>query len=202
MIKKDKIKVFIDEIYSKPPEKSYPTNKIIYNHVDEPWSSDLADMIDYKTSNNKGFSYIFVIFDNFSNYLCSIPLENKYSQTITNEISKILTTSKRKALKIESDRGTEFYNSIFQNFLKTNFIHQYSRFTDKRPSIAQRVIRTIRILLKKPISLAGNADWLSELPSIVKKYNNTIHHSIKMTPSPASKNQMKKKSIQTSEMIE
>ena len=40
---------FIDETYSKPPRKSYPTNKIVYNHIDEIWSIDLADMIDYKT---------------------------------------------------------------------------------------------------------------------------------------------------------
>ena len=117
----------------------------------------------------------------------AIPLKNKYSQIITNEFSNILSTSKRKPLKIESDRGAEFYNSFFQNFLKSKNIHHYSRFTDKGPSIAERVIRTIRNLLKKPIFLAGNADWLSELPSIVKKYNNTIHSSIKMTPNQASK---------------
>ena len=29
--------------------------------------------------------------------------------------------------------------------------------------------------------LAGNADWISERPSVAKQYNNTIHHSIKMT---------------------
>ena len=33
----------------------------------------------------------------------------------------------------------------------------------------------------------GNADWLSELPSIIKQYNNTVHHSIKMKPIDASK---------------
>ena len=56
MIKKgDLTKIFIDEIYSSPPRKNYPTNKVIYNHVDEMWSIDLADMIDYKISNNKGF---------------------------------------------------------------------------------------------------------------------------------------------------
>ena len=48
-------------------------------------------------------------------------------------------------------------------------------------------MRTIRNLLKKPIFLAGNADWLSELPSILRKYNNTIHSSTKMTPIQASK---------------
>ena len=72
-------------------------------------------MIYYKISNSKGFRYIFIITDNFSKYLWAIPLKNKYSQTITNEFSNILTTSKRKPLKIESDRGTEFCNSIFEN---------------------------------------------------------------------------------------
>ena len=187
MINKDLIKIFVDEIYSKPPKKIYPANKIVYNHIDEIWSIDLADMVDYKTSNNKGFRYIFVIIDNYSKHLWAIPLKNKYSQTITNEFSNILTKSKRKPLKLESDRGSEFYNNIFQNFLKSKNIQHYSRFTDKGPSIAERVIRTVRNLLKKPVFLAGNADWLSELPSVIKQYNNTIHHSIKMTPIQASK---------------
>ena len=165
----------------------YPTNKIVYNHADEIWSMDLADMVDYKISNNKSYRYIFIVIDNFSKYLWAIPLKNKYSQTITNEFSNNLTTSKRKPLKIESDRGTEFYNSIFQNFLKSKNINHYSRYTDKGPSIAERVIRTIRNLLKKPVFLAGNANWLKELPSVTKKYNNTIHSSTKMTPTQASK---------------
>ena len=186
-MKRDLIKTFIDEIYSSPPRKNYPTNKIIYNHTDEIWSIDLADVIDYKISNNKGFRYIFVVIDNFSKYLWAIPLKNKYSQTITNEFSNILTTSKRKPLKIESDRGSEFYNSFFQNFLNSKSIHHYSRYTDKGPSIAERVIRTIRNLLKKPVFEKGKADWLSELPSVIKKYNNTIHSSTKMTPVQASK---------------
>ena len=186
-MKKDLTKIFIDEIYSKPPRRNYPTNKMVYNHIDEIWSIDLADFSDYKTSNNKGFRYIFIIIDIFSKYLFAIPLKNKYSQTITNEFSNILTKSKRKPIKLESDRGTEFYNSIFQNFLKSKSIHHYSRYTDKGPSIAERVIRTVRNLLKKPMFEKGNADWLIEVPSFIKQYNNTIHHSIKMTPVQASK---------------
>ena len=143
--------------------------------------------MDYKTSNNKGFRYVFFVIDNFSKYLWAIPLKNKYSQTITNEFSNIITTSKRKPNKLESDRGSEFCNSILQNFLKLINIHHYSRFTDKGPSIAERVIRTIRNLLKKPVFEKGKADRLSELPSVVKQYNNTIHHSAKMTPIQASK---------------
>ena len=155
---------------------------MVYNHIDEIRRIDLAYMIGYEISNNKDYRYIFIIIDNFSKSLWAIPHKNKNSQTITNEFSNILTTSKRKPLKIKSDRGTEFYNSIFQNFLKSKIIHHYSRFTDKGPSKAERVIRTIRNLIKKPIFLGGKADWRSDLPSIVEKFNFTIHHSIKMTP--------------------
>ena len=156
-MKKELIKIFIDEIYSKAPLRNYPTNKIVYNHIDEIWSIDLADFLKYKISNNKRYRYIFIKFDNLSKYLCATPLKNKYSQTITNEFSNILTTSKRKPLKMESDRGTGFYNNIFQNFIKTKKIEHYSQFTDKGPSIAERVIKTLRNLLKTPVFFAGNA---------------------------------------------
>ena len=74
-MKKALIKTFIDEIYSSPPKKNYSTNKIVYNHIDEIWSIDLANFLDYKTSNNKGFRYIFNIIDNFSKYMWAIPLK-------------------------------------------------------------------------------------------------------------------------------
>ena len=93
-MKRDLTKIFIDENYSSPPRKNYPTNKTVYNHIDEIWTIELADMILYKISNNKGFRYKFVIIENYSKYLWAIPLKIKYSQTITNEFSKILTTSK------------------------------------------------------------------------------------------------------------
>ena len=51
MVKKDVNKILIDEKNSKPPRKNYPINKVVYNHIDEFWSIDLADMIDYEISN-------------------------------------------------------------------------------------------------------------------------------------------------------
>ena len=67
MEKRDLTKKFVDEIYSKPPRKNYPTNKIVYNSIDEIWFIDLADFSDYKTSNKKGFRYIFIFIDIFRN---------------------------------------------------------------------------------------------------------------------------------------
>ena len=69
---------------------------------------------------------MFVIIDNFSKYLWAISLKNKNSQTITkesNEISNVLSASKLSPLKLESDRGKEWYKSIFQIFLKSKTIN-------------------------------------------------------------------------------
>ena len=76
-MKKDLTKIFIDEIYSKAPKKFYPFKKRIYNIIDEAWSIDLADMVDYKTSNNKRFRYIFNIIDKFSFCLWCTRLKKK-----------------------------------------------------------------------------------------------------------------------------
>ena len=48
----------------------------------------------------------------------------------------------------------------------------------------------------EPVFQKGNDDWLSQLPSVSKQYNNTIHNSITMTPSQASKKVNEKKTIQ------
>ena len=125
--------------------------------------------------------------ESISNYTWAIPLRYKNSQTITENFSNILSSSKRSLLKLENDRGKEWYNSIFQSFLKVKNIQQYSRYTDNGPSDVERMTRSVRNFLKKPVFEKGNADWLSELPSVIKKYNNTNHSSIKKTPYRASK---------------
>ena len=187
MAKRDLIKIFIEEIYSRSPNKNYETNKTMIKSIDDTWSSDLLDMNDYGPKNNRGYRYILVIVDNFSKFGWTIPLKNKYSQSITDAFSQINKTSKRKPNLLETDDGKEYVNKIFNEFLNNNKIKRYSRYTDKGAVFAERFNRTIRNLLKKPVFLAGKADWVSELPSVIKQYNNTFHHSIKMKPIDASR---------------
>ena len=174
MSKKDLITTFIDEIYMKPPKRNYLTNKTIVKHIDDTWSADLLDMIDYGTKNNYGYRYILVVIDNFSKFGWTTPLKNKHAQSITDEFSKIIKTSNRKPNLVESDDGKEFVNKIFNEFLKLNDIKRYSRYTNRGAVFAKRFNKTIRNLLKKPVFENGNANWVDELPKVIKKYNNTI----------------------------
>ena len=180
------IKIFINEIYSKGPKKYYATNKTNVYHIDDIWSLDILDLKDYGPENNRGYRYVFVIIDIFSKFGWTLPLKNKNAQTIKDSFENILISSKRKLNLIETDRGKEFYNNIFQDFLNKNDIKLYSRNTSYGAVFAERFNRTIRDLLKKIVFEQGDANWIDVLPTITKQYNNRIHSSTKLSPKDAS----------------
>ena len=179
-------KIFINEIYSKPPKKNYDTNKTDVYYIDDIWSLDILDLKDYGSENNRGYRYVLVTIDNFSKFVWTIPLKNKNAQTIKDSFENILISSKRKPNLIESDRGKEFYNNIFQDFLNKNDIKLYSRNSYLGAVSAERFNKTIRDLLKRPVFEKGDGNWIDILPTITKQYNNRIHSSTKLTPIQAS----------------
>ena len=136
--KQDKnIKIFIDEIYTKPPRKNYETNKFVYKGIDDTWSSDLVVMTNHNVENNKGYKYILVTIDNFSKFLWTIPLKTKIAQNITNEFQNMIKTSKRTPKNLHTDRGTEYYNKNFNTLLKLNNINHYSTYDEKGSAISE-----------------------------------------------------------------
>ena len=83
-------------------------------------------MNDYGIKNNKGYRYILVVIDNFSKFGWTIPLKNKYAQSITDSFSQIIITSRRKPNVLETDDGKEYVNKIFNEFLNNHNIKRYS----------------------------------------------------------------------------
>ena len=113
-------------------------------------------------------------------------LSKKNAITIKDSFENILISSKRKPNLIETDRGKEFYNKIFQDFLNKNNIKLYSRNSSYGAVFAERFNRTIRNLLKKIVFEQGDAKWIDILPTITKQYNNKVHSSTRLTPIQAS----------------
>ena len=180
------IKIFINEIFSRGPKNNYDTNKTDVYFIDDIWSLDILDLKDYGPENNRGYRYVLVVIDKFSKYGWTVPLKNKNAQTIKDSFENILVNSKRKPNLIESDRGREFYNNIFQDFLNKNNIKLYSRNSSHGAVFAERFNRTIRDLLKKLVFEKGDDNWIDVLQTITKQYNTRIHSSTKLTPTQAS----------------
>ena len=80
----------------------------------------------------------------FSKYAWVVPLKDKKGARITNAFQRILKRSDRKPNKIWVDQGSEFYNNVFENWLKDNDIGMYSTFNEGKYVIAERFIKTLK----------------------------------------------------------
>ena len=116
------IKIFINEICSKPPQNKYPTNKSDDYHIDDIWSLDIVDLKEYGPEKNRRYRYVLLIIDNLSKFGSTIPLKNNLGTIIKDSFENILISSKRSPILIETDTGKEFYDYYFENFLNINSI--------------------------------------------------------------------------------
>ena len=67
-------------------------------------------------------------------------------------------------------------------FLKENDIEMYSTFNDGNSVVAERFIKTLKNKIYKHTTTIAKNVYIDDLHDIVKKYNNTVHSSIKMKP--------------------
>ena len=107
------VKYFIDEIYSKPPQKNYSTNKTDVYHIYDIWTLDILDLEEIGLENNRIYRYILVVIDHFSKFGWTKPIKKMLKQN-TNSFGIFLISSKRKPKLVENDRGKEFHNIFFK----------------------------------------------------------------------------------------
>ena len=64
-------------------------------------------------------------------------LKNKMGKTLIKAIQSIVQKSKRKPLSLQTDKGTEFKNKLFQQYLKKNKIRF---FTTENPETKASIV--------------------------------------------------------------
>ena len=127
------------------------TNKTDVYHRVEIWSLDMLDLKVYGPENNRNYRYVLVILDNFSKFGWTLPLRKKIAQTIKDASEVFLISSRRKPNLKETDRGKEFSDNIFQDFLKKTISKFFSRINSVGAVFAERYIRTKNDLLRRPV---------------------------------------------------
>ena len=80
------------------------------------------------------------------------------------------------------DKGSEFYNNSFKNWLKDNDIEIYSIHNEGKSFVAERFIRTLKNKIYKYVTAISKNVYIDKLDDIVTEYNNTYHRTIKMKP--------------------
>ena len=164
---------FINQLLEKLKKR-----KVYSLFEDNVWEVDLADMQSLSKF-NKGIKYVLCATDLFSKYAWVIPLKDKNGTSIVIAFQKIFS-KERKPNKIWVDQRSEFYNQSFKEFLKINNIEMYSAFNEGKSVVAERFIRTLKNKIFKNMTAISKNVFFDVLDDIVKKYNNTIHRTIKM----------------------
>lgn len=163
----------------RPARRVFKRRAVLLKGIDDLWQADLVEMIPYARF-NKGHKYLLTVIDCFSKYAWAVPIKNKSALEVSNGFQSVL--QKRKPLNLQTDNGKEFYNKLFAKLMDVNAINHYSTFSNLKASIVERFNRTLKTAMWKKFSLQGSYNWLPIIDSLVKKYNNTKHSTIKMAP--------------------
>ena len=165
----------------KSYQRRFPRRKTQTWGIDKQWQLDLIDMQKLSKFNDK-YNYILVGIDVFSRYAFAQPIKSKKSMDVLDGFKAM--TKSRSPENVQTDKGTEFLNKYFQEYLKDSNIHFFTGENDDvKCALAERFNSSLQSKLYRYFTWKNTYRWIDILPDIVKSYNHTFHKTLGGTPS-------------------
>ena len=152
----------------------------------EPLQEIQMDIADFTKSAkaNGGIRYLFVAIDIFTKICHAVPIKDKNPPESIRAMKEVLEIL-GKPETIYHDNEGSWSSTRFIRLLNEHKINQI--ITTSPPPFAERMVQTIKNMIH--IRLEGleinKEKWVDILPAVLKKYNNTVHSTINMTPNEA-----------------
>ena len=121
----------------KPSRRNFKQNKVYAPEIDSLWEADLAFVQDVAKEND-GVNYLLVVIDVLSKYVWVRPMKNKTASSLLEAFDSILSEG-RKPEKLRTDKGTEFLNESFQQYLRKKGIQFYTANNKPKASVVELV---------------------------------------------------------------
>ena len=157
---------------------------MIVTEYDGQWQADLVDIISLARF-NKGYKFLLTCIDVFSKFAWVVPLKNKTGESPVNGFQSILDLG-RSPEKLQTDKGTEFFNRNFQSFPKERNIRFFTTNSELKASVAERFNHTLKTRMWKYFTSKNTLVYIDILQDIVHGYNNSYHRSIGQSPASVS----------------
>ena len=165
----------------KPRRRRFPTLPVIVGGLDDQWVADLVE-VQPLAKYNRGIRYLLTVLDVLSKYAWVQPLKAKTRVALVHAFDKILKQGRCQPNRLQTDRGTEFYNRTFQRWIKDQGIQHFSTEGDAKASVLERFNRTLKERLYRYFTAANTLRFDDALPDLVQGCNATRHRSIGMAP--------------------
>ena len=164
----------------KYPKTRFEREPIIVESIDEQWDADLIVITDLAKFND-GYSYILVLIDLFSRFCWARVIKKKTGVEVVHAFQSVFKEG-RKCQSLRTDRGTEFTNKHFQDYIQTQKVHHLKTYSETKASYAERMNLTLQRKLYKYFYEKQTYRYIDVLQDIVDSYNATIHNTIGMSP--------------------
>ena len=153
---------------------------------------DLAqgDLIDIAkiAQHNDDVRFLLVLIDVFTKKLWVYPLKNKRAASVEQALSAWLTSLRTTPKKLQTDRGLEFTNGRVQRLLTRNSVEWEPCNGTLKAAVAERVNKTLQILIYKYLTQKETLRYIDVLPGLVRTYNRRGHRTLQhMSPEDGDK---------------
>ena len=153
--------------------------KTIVSGPSQQWQADLID-VSRLSRHNQGNKFLLTCMDVFSKKAWVVPLKNKSGISLVAAFTSIQHPLPK---TLQTDKGTEFLNHTFQQWLKDHKVHFFTTENeDIKASIVERFNRTLKTKLWRYFIHHDTLTYTDILESVVDVYNHTPHRSIGIAP--------------------
>ncbi|GFQ79589.1 uncharacterized transposon-derived protein F54H12.3 [Trichonephila clavata] len=104
----------------------------------------------------------------------------KTAEAVKNAFENLFQQAKPK--NIQTDKGSEFYNSQLKSLFQRHTINHYSAEGYHKASVVERFNRTLKNKMFRVFTYRNSYMYVDILYLLVKSYNDTEHRSIGMAP--------------------
>ena len=152
----------------------------------EPLQEIQIDIADFTASGalNDGFRYLLVAVDIFTKKAHGVAIKDKQPAESVRAMKEILKVIGVPEVLYHDNEGS-WNSGDFVQLLNQHEIKQI--ITSTPPPFAERMVQTIKRMIHTRLGglEIDQQEWVSLLPSVLKKYNNTEHSTIGMSPNQA-----------------
>ena len=163
-------------LQKKVRRKGFKRRRVVVQGVDFQWEADLMDVQSLASYNN-AIRFLLVVVDVFSRYLWVEPLKDKKAKSVINAFDKIFKGT-RHPRAIRSDKGSEFYNRYFKQYLKEKGIKIFYALNETKANYAERYIQTLRKRLIRYQTHVQKYKYVDILQDVVNSINETPNRSL------------------------
>lgn len=139
-----------------------------------------GDLIDTSliSTRNDGVKFLLVLIDIFTKRAWVYPLRSKTGAMVRNVMRGWLNSLDVAPKKLMTDRGREFVNARVSQLLRSHNVEWQPANGTLKACIAERVNKTLQILIYKYLSENETTRYIDVLPQLVDTYNKRGHRTL------------------------